>query len=76
MSSEQQSNLPADHIQETDFAQNPKEILEKVSKHIAAIDEKSVNYYLQNRVCGGPKPQLSCRPRYFLPEVTRITKKN
>ena len=47
-----------------------EKIIEKVKSHIAAVDEKSIKYYLDNAVCG-TKPELPCFPRYFSPRVER-----
>ena len=74
MSSEEKKDLPGDHIDESElYVTSRADILKKVERHVAAVDEKSINHYLQNRMCG-VKPNLPCVPRYFLPEVERYKK--
>ena len=49
-----------------------KTIMQTVEKHISAVDEKSINYYMQNRVCG-KRPEFPCIPRFFLPNIERMS---
>lgn len=69
MSTQEPQSFKMDHAE--NIVQNRKEVLQKIHKHIAAVDEKSIEHYLQTRVCG-VKPEFPCTPRYFLPTTERM----